>query len=302
VLKYRLILGPIFVLAALFLSWLDGWLDAQPAPEFLRRFGVQETWPPGLLIFLVVAMMAVVAACELTRILKSKNVAASKRMNSILAVSGLLLGALIPEEWSGVGAAGLINASVALVLIVSLVVYSRKQQVEGMIAAAGGSLLSFCYLGLLFAFMIMIRREHPVWVMLWVLLVTKSCDIGAFFTGISIGRHKLIPWLSPGKTWEGLIGGLITSAAVAAGGAMLLPLVCPEGTPLPGWRPAIVAGLLFGAVGQLGDLLASLLKRDAGVKDAGKSLPGFGGMLDLIDSVVLVGPFAFWWLRLAATG
>ena len=301
-LKYRLTLGPIFVLAALGLSWLDGWLDIQPAPGWMHRFVANGTWPPGVFIFLIVAFLTVVAACELTVILRSKGVAASRRMNSILAVSGLLLGALIPEEWSGMGAAGLINASVAMVLIVSLVVYSRKQQVEGMIAAAGGSLLSFCYLGLLFAFLIMIRREHPVWVMLWVLLVTKSCDIGAFFTGITIGRHKLIPWLSPGKTWEGLIGGLITSAAVAAGGALLLPRVCPEGTPLPSWQASIIAGLLFGAVGQLGDLLASLLKRDAGVKDAGRSLPGFGGMLDLIDSVVLVGPFAFWWLRLATAG
>jgi phosphatidate cytidylyltransferase len=217
------------------------------------------------------------------------------RMNSLLALAGLSVSAFVPEAWSGTAGAGLVNASVAGVMLLAMAVYSRHQRVEGMVAAAGGALLAFAYLGLMLGFIPMLRREHTVWVLLWVLLTTKSCDIGAFFTGTAIGRHKLIPWLSPGKTWEGLFGGLATSAAVGALGAWGLHAAGVPDTPsIPAgaW-----AGLLFGGIGQVGDLLASLLKRDARLKDSGRSLPGFGGILDVIDSPVVVMPVAFWWLR-----
>lgn len=303
-LKYRLTFGPLFILLALGVAWLDEYLDDVGAPEWvvsLANEGESDgTWPPGVLVVPLLMFMCVMAARELTRFLKSKGVPATKRLNGTLAVCGLGLAAFVPESWAGTSGAGLINASVGLVLVVSLMIYSRKQQVEGMLAAAGGALLSFCYLGLLMAFWVLIRRDHSVWVMLWLMLVVKSCDIGAFFTGRAIGKHKLIPWLSPGKTWEGFWGGLATSAGVAVGGGFLVGAVGPSGSAFPMWIQAALVGAVLGAVGQLGDLLASLLKRDAGVKDAGGSLPGFGGMLDLIDSLVLAGPVAFWWLRVSA--
>lgn len=303
-LKYRLTFGPLFILLALGLAWLDERIDALAAPAWVDSISRDDpsdgTWPPGLLVFPVLAVMCVMAARELTRFLKSKGVPATKRLNGTLAVCGLALAAFVPESWAGTSGAGLINASVGIVLVVSLIIYSRRQQVEGMLAAAGGALLSFCYLGLLMAFWVLIRRDHSVWVMLWLVLVVKSCDIGAFFTGRAIGKHKLIPWLSPGKTWEGFWGGVVTSALVALGGGVLVGAVGPTGSAFPMWAQALLVGAALGAVGQLGDLLASLLKRDAGVKDAGRSLPGFGGMLDLIDSLVLAGPVAFWWLRVGA--
>jgi phosphatidate cytidylyltransferase len=186
------------------------------------------------------------------------------------------------------------------VLVASLVYYSRRKSVEGIVASAGGTLLSFVYLGVLFGFFVFIRREHSAWVVLWVLLVTKSCDIGAFFTGRSIGRHKLIPWVSPGKTWEGLIGGVITSAAVAAVGMVALQAWVDESS-LPGPWLAAVAGATFGLIGQAGDLVASLFKRDAGIKDASSILPGFGGVMDVVDSPLLVAPAAYWWLAAQGT-
>jgi phosphatidate cytidylyltransferase len=106
----------------------------------------------------------------------------------------------------------------------------------------------------------------------------------------------LIPWLSPGKTWEGLIGGIVLAAAVGAGGVLVLLQVIP-GDSLPSLAGAAVAGAFAAVIGQLGDLIMSLFKRDAGRKDSGHSIPGFGGVLDVLDSPLLVMPFAVWWLR-----
>ena len=159
--------------------------------------------------------------------------------------------------------------------------------------------MSFVYLGLMFGFVLAIRREHSVWVLLWIILVTKSADIGAFATGKLIGRHKLILWLSPGKTWEGLIGGVVLAAAVGAAGLAALKSwgLTPQETLPPAWTGA-AAGVLFGLTGVLGDLIASLFKRDAGLKDASHVLPGFGGVLDVLDSALLVAPVAYWWVQL----
>ena len=135
-----------------------------------------------------------------------------------------------------------------------------------------------------------------MWLVLWMVLVTKSGDTGAFATGRLIGRHKLIFWLSPGKTWEGLVGGVIAAAAVGAAGLGAIRGIVDEPVP-PLWTGAI-AGVLFGLTAVLGDLIASLFKRDAGIKDASSVLPGFGGVLDVLDSPLLVAPVAFWWIHL----
>lgn len=105
-----------------------------------------------------------------------------------------------------------------------------------------------------------------------------GCDTGAFFTGHFLGRHKLAPTISPGKTWEGVFGGLVVS--IAAG---VLFTTLPMGVP---WYLAALLGLLTGVAGILGDLAESLLKRQTHVKDSGQFLPGHGGMLDRIDSLL----------------
>jgi len=117
------------------------------------------------------------------------------------------------------------------------------------------------------------------------LLVVKSTDIGAFFGGRALGKHKLIAWLSPGKTWEGLACGLLTAGVV---GACFAPAI-----PQMNVFQAGLFGVLIGGIGQVGDLLESMMKRDAEVKDSGTLVPGFGGVLDIIDSPLLAAPFAY---------
>lgn len=292
----RLILGPLMILLLLGLLWLDEYLGKCSAPSgwpvFLTSNGKIT---PGLVMFVSMLGLAVLAARELAAMLKAKSIVSSKRLMSGAAVVGLSLSFLTPTVLKGPEAVSLAATASAFVLVASLVYFSRNKSTEGVIAGAGGVLLSLVYLGFMFGFLLAIRREHSAWVVLWVLAVTKSCDIGAYFTGRAIGRHKLIPWLSPGKTWEGLAGGVVLSSIVSIIGLSLLrdAHLNPSGVRTV---EAIIVGAIFGLVGQVGDLLESLLKRDAGTKDSGSSIPGFGGVLDVLDSPILVAPVAYWWL------
>lgn len=123
-----------------------------------------------------------------------------------------------------------------------------------------------------------------------VVLGTWAGDSAAYLTGRSLGRHKLAPAVSPGKTIEGSVGGLLASAMVSA-------LMFALSGVMPWWSGALI-GLVIGAAGQLGDLCESFLKRQAGVKDSGNLIPGHGGMLDRIDALLFAFPAALiaWWL------
>jgi phosphatidate cytidylyltransferase len=116
---------------------------------------------------------------------------------------------------------------------------------------------------------------------LWLLLLVIAADIGAFFAGRSLGRHKLAPRVSPGKTWEGALGGLLAVGLVALAGAVHLSLPVAAG---------VAFGCAVGIFSVIGDLTESMFKRAAGLKDSGSLLPGHGGILDRIDSLTAAAP------------
>lgn len=130
------------------------------------------------------------------------------------------------------------------------------------------------------------------WWLLYLLCITKATDIGAYFSGKIFGRKKLAPYISPQKTWIGAIGGLATAIIASflfhrlslSGVAFTLPL-----------QTSLCLGALIGVLAQIGDLAESLLKRDAGVKDSNQ-LPGLGGMLDMVDSLVFTTPLVYLYL------
>lgn len=155
------------------------------------------------------------------------------------------------------------------------------------------------YLGLLPSFLMQLRwHRPPVDDLSWynatalalAIFIPKCCDIGAYFTGRLLGRHKMSPILSPKKTWEGLMGGLLLSAVAAV--AINRPLSVVRGGDLG----AAAFGLVVGGAGVLGDLAESMIKRDCRRKDASQILPGFGGVLDVLDSIVFAAPVAYFWL------
>ncbi len=128
---------------------------------------------------------------------------------------------------------------------------------------------------------------------LYFVLLTKSSDTGAYAVGSLIGRHRMIPRISPGKTWEGL-GGAIAGSVLAS-----LIFVHFLGSKMPGMNTlhAAVLGLLLGVTAVVGDLIESLFKREAGVKDSGRLFPGIGGILDLLDSLLFNAPIMYLYLR-----
>ncbi|MEL7484861.1 MAG: phosphatidate cytidylyltransferase, partial [Planctomycetota bacterium] len=281
-LRDRLLFGPFFVLAVVGVFWLD---------ELVATVTVGDRTLPAATVLLPAICVALsFASWELSRILRENGVLAS----TIMSVAASLAGVLATTAG---GSGGPVVSSAAIgVLLMSLLYFARDKSFEGIVAGTGGVLLSFTYLGILGGFWILLRLEHSAWVCLWVVLVTKSCDIGAYFTGRSLGKRKLAPWLSPGKTQEGLVGGVVTAAIVSALGLVLLRRVGVA--PDLSIAGALATGAAVALLGQVGDLVASMFKRDAGRKDASRSLPGFGGWLDVLDSPLLVGVIAFWALRL----
>ncbi|KLU05485.1 Phosphatidate cytidylyltransferase [Rhodopirellula islandica] len=140
--------------------------------------------------------------------------------------------------------------------------------------------------------------------LLTMIAVTKSADAGAYFAGKALGRHKLIPRLSPGKTWEGAIGGVLMSTLVAMAcfqwlfPAMVAGSVAPASLPSIGW--ALILGPALAITGMVGDLAESMFKRDCGAKDSGNWLPGLGGVWDVTDSLIAAILPAFLCLAAAA--
>ena len=129
---------------------------------------------------------------------------------------------------------------------------------------------------------------------LYLIAITKFSDMGAYLTGSLIGRHKLIPHISPAKTWEGFAGALAFSLLASWGMYKLMPqqLAALNATHVT------VLGLLLGFAAVIGDLAESIVKRSTGVKDSGNFLPGIGGALDLVDSLLFTAPLLFFYLRL----
>jgi len=135
------------------------------------------------------------------------------------------------------------------------------------------------------------------WVYL-AMLTTFANDTGAYFIGRARGKHKLAPTISPAKTWEGAIGGLISAISAAIVIAIVLRLISIRlGTPFVfEYCQIILLGFLVGLFAQLGDLVESLLKRNMGVKEAGNLLPGHGGILDRFDSLIFVGTIVYYYV------
>ena len=129
--------------------------------------------------------------------------------------------------------------------------------------------------------------------MLYFVIVTKFSDTGAYAVGSLIGRHQMIPRISPGKTWEGFGGAIAVSTAASLVFVHFFGRQMPCMTALH----AVVLGVVLSVAAVIGDLIESLFKREAGVKDSGKLFPGIGGILDLLDSLLFNAPIMYLYLR-----
>ena len=155
----------------------------------------------------------------------------------------------------------------------------------------GKQIVSLWYLPLFFPFFVLIRADAQgiSWIF-FLLAVNAAGDIGAFYVGRNLGRHKLAPMISPQKTIEGSIGGLAAN--------ILVTWILKETLfTRYSWLPMVSLGLTIGIVSQVGDLLESMFKRTARVKDSGSILPGHGGFLDRVDSLLLPAPIVYFFIK-----
>lgn len=282
--RLRLIFGALMGFGFITLLWADARLDASGRLPMNAR---------GLLFVALVAALVVGGCIELFRMARGKGARPLMTTGTAAAVAlavSPFLARLAGPNWPSVPLMA-IGLGVVAVFLAQCVVH-RTENATSNIAA---TLLGLAYVGGLAAFVVSIRIEFGTLLLLLYLAAIKFTDIGAWAVGRSFGKHKMIPWLSPGKSWEGLVGGVAAAVAVSAGACLA---ASHYGQPLLGVWQSVVFGLVMAPVGQGGDLAESLLKRDAGVKDSGATIPGFGGLLDVLDSPLGAAPIGYVMLRL----
>ena len=187
----------------------------------------------------------------------------------------------------------------ALAAVVFAIRIVAERTPENRVEALASTLFGLVYVGVLLQYLVRILTPLPsdtltpdgrLLLCLWLIAVAKFCDVGALLTGLAIGKHKMAPVISPQKPWEGAIGGVITSMGVGALVAWLARDQFPARmTPLSG---ALIAAPIA-VIGIVSDLVESVIKRRAAIKDSGHVIPGIGGMFDLSDSLLLTGPVAY---------
>jgi len=187
----------------------------------------------------------------------------------------------------------IVTATLLISLLMLLRSPARERAFQNWVWAIAGAL----YVGWMLSYWLSLRGLQPFeagrsWVYL-AMLTTFANDTGAYFIGRAWGKHKLAPGISPGKTREGALGGLASAVLAAVIMATVLNLISPLSFEY--WQ-IIPLGLLVGVFAQLGDLVESLLKRNTTVKQSGSLLPGHGGILDRFDSLIFVGPVAYYYI------
>ena len=222
-LAQRLVTGSCFILGLIGLLWVD----ARMGPISIGSFGL----PSGLLVALVGCLVVALASVEIMHVAEANGLVTNKPLTAVATVAVMLatwLSGSMPEQID----AALPLTIIAMSLVASLLIFIRGRKVEIAFASTAVVMLAVVYLGVLSGFLLLIGSDFSVWMIGGVALVVKSCDMGAYFTGRAIGKHKLIPWLSPGKTVEGLAGGIVASMAAA------LILDSMLGFPLAWWWAA----------------------------------------------------------------
>ncbi len=177
-------------------------------------------------------------------------------------------------------------------IILSLIWLLLRRQKDGAFIGWAWTMGGILYIGWLLSHFVTLRGldDGRNWVFL-ALFSTFASDTAAFFVGRALGKHRMAARISPGKTWEGAIAGVFGAMIVS----LLFTLSTPLQLPLIYWQ-ALLLGLLVSVFGQLGDLVESLLKRNTGVKESGRLIPGHGGVLDRIDSIVFAGIVVYYYV------
>ena len=242
----------------------------------------------------LVGIITVLTLREFYQLLAGAGLAPFRRL-------GMTFGALIalaPWLHERIGIPGSSHALALAVIVFSIRILSEREPVKR-VEALAATLFGLVYVALMLQYYVRIVTPLPddditpdgrLLLCLWLVAVAKFCDVGALLTGMAFGRHQLAPQISPKKTWEGAIGGVLVSMGVGA-------LVAWLGRgQLPAHMTPLVAALIaapIALVAIVSDLIESIIKRHAALKDSGGAIPGIGGVFDLSDSLLLAAPLGY---------
>jgi phosphatidate cytidylyltransferase len=269
---------------------LDGWLDGSWTASVADDKKVR-----GTLVCILIILSVIVAQFELSRLAAAKNLKVFRPVSilgSILLTTTWYWPQLVEIS------AQLYLCLVLVFVLMALVLWQYvRYGTESLLANCGVNCFSIIYLGLLSGFALAITIDFGVWSLLMVIFVVKCSDIGAYAIGRPFGRHKFSPKISPGKTWEGMVASVVTAMVAAFAFAVSFDIM---GERIMIWWLAVIFGFCFAFVALAGDLIESMIKRDAHQKDSAKNVPGFGGILDVIDSPLAAAPFGYLFFMLFA--
>ncbi|MEN6370649.1 MAG: phosphatidate cytidylyltransferase [Armatimonadota bacterium] len=253
-------------------------------------------WPGGMPFAGLAGAAAVLALFEFYRAVRKGG---ARPHLSLGLAAGLVI--LYFGRNSYADSLNVIIPAFTALLLLSLA-FELKNESRAPFINVGVTVLGVCYVFLLLMHFVWLRNIHGTgpngselgaWLVMFALITTWALDTGAYLVGKFFGKTKIAPSISPGKTIEGSIGGFVFAIIAAAIAAVFI------GIPL---FHGLVLGALIGIVGQIGDFVGSAFKREVGIKDFGTLLPGHGGVLDRIDSLLYTGPVVFWYITIFLTG
>lgn len=309
-LQQRVLSGSLLAIGVIGLTLVDGYLAQHDPPVwFLPLLKIQlGPWLcRGALFTALVLLLTWLSAREVARLSRAGG-HHPLDLEARFFAAGLVVGPYFGTN------AGLSSSAaeawtllwLALAVGWCFAVQAIRRRSQDALANIATTLFIVLYVGGLASFLVRLRLDvggmEGAVVLLFSMFLVKINDTGAFFTGRAFGRRRLIEWLSPGKTWEGFVGGLAAAmlSALLIGSALHFSGIVRLPPGLLGYPGGLVLlGLLMALLSVAGDLCASLLKRDAAVKDSSSAIPGMGGVLDIFDSPLLAAPAAwFFWTRL----
>ena len=305
-------------------SWIRRVMADSPPPPtpskaivFARRSGsTLFLWGLVTAIFLsgwswamlaLIGVLTLVATVEYFRMLAAAGVNCFPCFGIALATCySLAIYAYFMRGWAAIPTG--VDSFALFIAITGPFVLQLRHPVRGIETLQGiaANVLGFVYIAFLFNFAARVSFLAPganavpgllgksgAFLLLWLLAVTKFTDMGAYITGSMIGKNKMIPHVSPGKTWEGFAGALVFAQLAGCGLYALTPQYLGF---LSGWKHVIFLSALLAVLAVIGDLAESIIKRSINAKDSGKMLPGIGGSLDLIDSLCFTAPALYFYL------
>jgi phosphatidate cytidylyltransferase len=254
---------------------------------FLGAFSLVALLVDGLYVAAIVFLIAA-GLYEFFTMIEKKGIPMYKYFGTVI---GIIIPISIYSRFELTKGWELLFLSLALVTLF-LLQFSRRESTHSVVGIST-TMFGIIYIAWFFSFMIKLKLlPHGTALVACLLLVTKGADIGAFFVGYKWGRHSLIQRISPKKTVEGTLGGILFGIAGALASKLFLPDL-----PVFSWMNMILIGFSLSILGMLGDLSESLIKRDCAIKDSSSLFPEMGGVLDVIDSLLFTAPAFYFYIN-----